>query len=104
MYVIVATLQAKPGSREDLLRALLDDAKSSLQNEPGCLRFDIVHEEQNPNHIFLYEVYKDKVAFDAHVKAPHMVKFRNTLKDDWFETPRSAVRCTSVFPADNDWR
>lgn len=104
MYVIMATLPAKGEYREDLLRALLDDAKSSLQNEPGCLRFDIVHDEQNPNHIFLYEVYKDKAAFDAHVKAPHMVKFRNTIKDDWFETPRSAVRCTSVFPADKDWR
>ena len=104
MYVIMATLPAKREYREDLLRALLDDAKSSLQNEPGCLRFDIVHDEQNPNRILLYEVYKDKAAFDTHVNAPHMVKFRSTIKDDWFETPRSAVRCMSVFPADKDWR
>jgi quinol monooxygenase YgiN len=49
-------------------------------------------------------VYKDKAAFDTHVNTPHMVKFRSTIKDEWFETPRSAVRCMSVFPADKDWR
>ena len=104
MYVIVATLHAKPQFRDALLQAVLDDAKGSLQNEPGCLRFDVVHDEQNPNRIFLYEVYKDKAAFDVHAQSPHMVKFRNTVKDDWFETPRSAARCMSLFPSDKDWR
>ncbi len=104
MYVNVVTMLLKPEYREAFLSAILDDAKSSLQNEPGCVRFDIAQDEQNPNRFFLHEIYKDKAAFEAHVKTPHLLKFRNTIKDDWFDGPRVSTRCGSVFPTDKDWR
>lgn len=104
MYVNVVTMQLKPEHREEFLSAILDDAKSSLQNEPGCVRFDVAQDEQNQNRFFLHEVYKDKSAFEAHTKTPHLLKFRNTIKDDWFDGPRVSTRCTSVFPSDKDWR
>ena len=39
---------------------MLGDAKGSVNNEPGCLRFDVIQEGADPNRIWLYEVYVDE--------------------------------------------
>ena len=62
---------------------MIDDAKGSVENEPGCLRFDVIQDGADPNRIWLYEVYVDEAAFQEHLKAPHFIKWRDTVKD-WF--------------------
>ena len=103
MYVNVVSMELKPEYREAFLAAILDDAVNSVKNEPGCIRFDIAQDEQNENRFFLHEVYKDKAAFDTHTKTPHLLKFRSTIKEDWF-VGRGSTRCRNVFPTDKDWR
>ncbi len=34
--------------------------------EPGCLKFDLWQDPQNPNHICLSESFQDRAAFDTH--------------------------------------
>lgn len=31
--------------------------------------------QDDPNHLFLYEVYADNAAFEAHAKMPHVAAF-----------------------------
>ncbi len=51
MYVIIAPIQIKDGHKDEFIEAMLDDARGSVENEPGCLRFDVVHTtEQLPLH------------------------------------------------------
>ena len=102
MYVIVAPIKIKPEHREAFLESMLDDAVGSVSNEPGCIRFDVIQDEKDPNKIYLYEVYKDKAAFDAHLGAPHFIKWRDTVKD-WFAEPVQGNRGTNIFPTEADW-
>jgi quinol monooxygenase YgiN len=102
MYVIVATLQIKAEHKKEFIEEMLGDARGSVKNEPGCLRFDVIQDEENPNRIYLYEVYKDKAAFEAHRTMPHFIKWRDAVKD-WFDGPRTAGRGTNIFPSDKDW-
>jgi len=44
MYIIVAPIQIKDGHKDEFIAALLDDAKGSVNDEPGCLRFDVVQD------------------------------------------------------------
>ncbi|MFN8489948.1 MAG: putative quinol monooxygenase [Caldilineaceae bacterium] len=81
MYVILVPIQIKEGYKEAFLEAMLEDAKGSLNNEPGCLRFDVVQDASDPNRIWLYEVYVDEAAVEAHRQAPHFIKWRETVKD-----------------------
>ena len=63
MYIIVAPIQIKPGFRDRFVEEMVLDAKGSVENEPGCLRFDVVQDGDDPNRIWLYEVYKGRGGF-----------------------------------------
>ena len=66
MYVIIAPIQIKEGFKDQFMGPMLDDARGSVNDEPGCLRFDVIQDAGDSNRIWLYEVYKDEAAFQAH--------------------------------------
>ena len=85
------------------MESMLDDARGSNNDEPGCLRFDVLQDSENPNRIHLYEVYKDHAALDAHRQAPHYTKWRETVQD-WFAAETVRRMATPVFPPEQSWR
>jgi quinol monooxygenase YgiN len=102
MRALVVTIQIVPEHREAFMEALLDDARGSVGNEPGCLRFDVLQDLEDPNRIHLYEVYRDEAAIEAHRQAPHYLKWRETVKD-WFAAEPVRTQCVTVYPADSAW-
>jgi quinol monooxygenase YgiN len=102
MYVLVVTIDIKPGYRDKFVAEMLDDARGSVRNEPGCVRFDVIQDEKEPDRIYLYEVYKDRAAFDSHTTAPHFLKWKDAVQD-WFAAPAVVGAGPSIFPADADW-
>ena len=66
MIALFVTLDVRPALREQLLAAITAQGAASLEREPGCLRFDVCVDRDNPNRVLLYEVYEDQAAFDAH--------------------------------------
>ncbi len=102
MYVLVVTIDIKPDRKDAFIAAMLDDARGSVRNEPGCVRFDVMQDEHNVNRIYLYEVYADRAAFDAHTKTPHFLTWQDAVKD-WFATPPVVGSGPSIFPTDTDW-
>ncbi len=103
MRTLIVRIQIKPEYRDQFLASMLDDARGSVRDEPGCLRFDVVQDEADPNRIWLYEVYRDQAAFEEHLKAPHYVKWRDTVKD-WYAQPNETARGTNIFPPDAAWQ
>lgn len=102
MYVLVVTIDIKPGCKDRFVAAMLDDARGSVGTEPGCVRFDVMQDEKEPNRIYLYEVYRDRAAFDFHTTTPHFRTWNETVKD-WFASPPVVGAGPSIFPADADW-
>jgi autoinducer 2-degrading protein len=97
VYVILAPIQIKPERRDAFVAAMIEDARDSVANEPGCLRFDVIQDAGDPNRIWVYEVYTDAEAFDAHTKTPHFIKWKTTV-DGWRdEGPKGALRGSSVL-------
>ena len=47
-----------------------------MRDEAGCRRFDVLVSEDEPDVVWLYEVYDDAAAFDAHLETPHLKKFQ----------------------------
>lgn len=103
MYVLIVPIHIQPERREAFLEAMLDDARGSIRDEPGCLRFDVIQDSSNPNCIYLYEVYRDEAAFQTHLEAPHFIRWRDTVQDWYAETPE-AIRGASIFPPDRAWK
>ena len=105
MYVIIAPIQIKEGHKKEFVDAMLDDARGSVNNEPGCLRFDVIQDAGNPNRIWLYEVYTDEAAFQAHTEAPHFIKWRDTVVDWREEGMQGAARGSyNIWPSDTEWK
>ena len=106
MYIIVAPIQIKEGHKDEFMEAMLDDAKGSVNYEPGCLRFDVVQDAADSNRVWLYEVYKDEAAFQAHTQAPHFIKWRDATAE-WREQGglQGAGRGShNIWPPDADWK
>ena len=66
----------------DRFRArIMHHARTSLEREPGCHRFDIHQETKDPTLFFLFEIYADDAALDAHRVSQHYLQFREDVKD-----------------------
>ncbi len=75
MYVIIVDFDIKPDRLTDFLTLMQDNAAASVRDEPGCRQFDVCQDPEAPDHIFLYEIYDDRAAFEAHLAAPHFRTF-----------------------------
>ena len=90
-------------AREVCRKIECGDAIGSNRDEPGCLRFDVLQDNDDANLIHLYEVYQDEASLEAHRQAPHYLKWRDAVKD-WREGDPIRSVCTNVYPVDDAWR
>ena len=54
---------------------IVENANRSRTAEPGCERFDVLVPQDSADQVFLYEIYKDKAAFEEHLKTQHFLDF-----------------------------
>jgi autoinducer 2-degrading protein len=80
MYVLIVSAKVKPEQRGRFLEAIEDNAASSVRDEPGCLRFDVVVDNDDPDHYLFYEVYRDQDAFAAHRDSEHFARWRQAAE------------------------
>ncbi len=80
MYVVTVVFEPKPEHAQAFRAAMLDNARASREREPGCRQFDVCI-EPGTNAIFLYELYDDRAAFDAHLAADHFKAFDLATRD-----------------------
>jgi autoinducer 2-degrading protein len=99
MFALVVSLRVKPDLRDSFLAAAEDDSTCSVRDEPGCLRFDVLQDNADPDHFFFYEIYRDDAAFQAHAQAPHYARWRAASAEVLAE-PANATRTTTLFPRD----
>lgn len=84
MYAVVVEFVIKPERAAGFRRAVVANARASLEGEGGCHRFDVCLSPSDPGRILLYELYTDRAAFDHHLAAPHYLEFDLQTKP-WVE-------------------
>ncbi|MEO9682054.1 MAG: putative quinol monooxygenase [Tateyamaria sp.] len=70
-FAVTVVFEIKPGQMEPFMEAILNNARCSVRDEPGCRQFDVCTDPGDPNTVFLYEKYDDLAAFEAHQTMPH---------------------------------
>ena len=96
MLVVHVHARIRSGRAEDFLTATLANARASL-GEPGVLRFDVLQDQADPEHVVLVEVYRDDDASAAHKLTSHYAVWRETVAEMMAE-PRQSTRFSAVFP------
>ena len=92
---LIATIEVAAGRRDQLLPLLRAHGARSLKDEPGTLQFDVLVPRDDETKLFLYEVYRDDAAFEAHRNAASIARFREEAAGMFGSI--HATRCT---PAD----
>lgn len=71
MYSLFIKNRVKAGFAEAFLTAIKVNAAASVANEPGCLVFDVSQDRADADVIYLYEIYTDVDAYEAHIQTAH---------------------------------
>ena len=75
MFVVTVTFEAVPAQAAAFLSRVRRQAADSLTGEAGCHRFDVCVDPKQPGRVFLYEIYADTAAFEAHLATAHFKTF-----------------------------
>ncbi len=97
MFGVFASITIKPAQREQFLSTIRETARLSVDEEPGCVRFDVFRDAGQENRYLLYEVYVDESAFEEHLETAHA---RRAMEGSrvWAESPFDVARAHSIFP------
>ena len=78
MQAVVVEFRIKAEHVDAFATAITDNARASRETEPGCRQFDVCREPANPSVFFLYELYDDEAAFQAHLRTAHFAEMERT--------------------------
>ena len=88
MICVIATIKAKTGQRSTLL-ACIKDNLANVHAETGCIEYQpmvdtessLGAQELDENIVTMVEKWGSMANLDAHAVAPHMLEYREKVKD-----------------------
>lgn len=75
---LLAEFTAREGTEAEVAR-LIGDYARTVREEEGNLAFDVYTRAANPRAFWIFEVYRDEDAFQAHLNAPYGGPFNAAL-------------------------
>ncbi|MEO7853844.1 MAG: putative quinol monooxygenase [Rubrivivax sp.] len=93
---LIVEFRIKPAHIDAFHAAIVDNARASRETEPGCRQFDVCRDPADPALFFLYELYDDDAAIDAHVQSAHF-RHMDALTAPWVEN-KTVWRYRRVAP------
>ncbi|MER2494084.1 putative quinol monooxygenase [Catenovulum sediminis] len=79
MYIVTVEYVIDSGHILTFLDAVLENAETSLHQEPGCHQFDVNQSHENPTQFFLYEQFNSDVDFQQHLESEHYLTFSRNV-------------------------
>ena len=76
MFIVLVKVQVKPELVDEFKTAILKNAELSVQRDPGCVRFDVLQQQDDPTRWFFYEVYEREQAWVDHRNSAHFLAFK----------------------------
>jgi quinol monooxygenase YgiN len=98
---MIAVLDARSGL-EDAFRNRIIELVRAVRREPGCLTFTAYEARDTPGRFYLYEVYTDAAAFDAHLKTNQVRAFISAIPALSTGGPASLVQLDEIPIIDSD--
>ena len=80
LYINAVDLDIQPGQIDQYLALLKVNGAASVK-EPGCHEFNITVSQKDPNHVFIFEVYDNAAAVEAHRATDHFKTYAAATKD-----------------------
>ncbi|HZA04549.1 MAG TPA: putative quinol monooxygenase [Propionibacteriaceae bacterium] len=101
LLIVHVDVAVVPDQLEGFLAATEENATASRE-EPGVVRFDVLSDRTDPNHVVLAEIYRNEAAAAAHKETPHYSRWRDAV-EPMMARPRQSVRYVNTSPGDEGW-
>jgi len=93
-YVILVEFTLDKSRVDEAIELLSDIQLQTLENEEGCLVYDVLLSEEDPARVFIYESYESEAAYKVHSNASYfkeivLKKLKPLIKSQ---------KITKVFP------
>ena len=79
-HIQIAEIEVDPAQLESYKGAVQEQIEAAIRLEPGVLVLYSVSSKENPNHVTVFEIYRDREAYLAHLHAPHFLKYKATVE------------------------
>jgi autoinducer 2-degrading protein len=100
MYTIIGFHKILPQHLDDYIQNMRICAEKSNQ-EPGCIRYEVMQDVDDPTVMCLFQVFEDEDAYQAHQVAEHHVVWMQ-LSGGWRDVSarvRHEMRYITPAPA-----
>ncbi len=77
LYVVLSEIDIDESNFDTVVDLLSELQQNTLNNEEGCVVFDVLLVEDNLTKIFIYESYENLSAFTAHTNSAYYKKIVN---------------------------
>ena len=78
---LIAEFKVPASNMQRFLYAAREELRAVRENEPGCLRFDVVVFDDDEGRGAFVEVFADQAAADLHRELPHFGRFFKEVAD-----------------------
>ena len=81
MMIRISEIEIDSHSLQEYNNILQEESRASVQLEPGVIAIYPMYQKENPTQIRILEIYKNRKAYESHLKTPHFLKYKtSTLK------------------------
>jgi quinol monooxygenase YgiN len=91
-HIQIAEIEVDPAQLDSYKAAVTEQIEAAVRLEPGVLVLYSVSNKDNPTHVTVFEIYRDREAYLAHLHAPHFLKYKATVE--------KVVKSLKLIPVD----
>jgi quinol monooxygenase YgiN len=79
-YIQIAEIDVDSAQLDGYKAAVKEQIEAAIRLEPGVLVLYSVSSKDNPTHVTVFEIYRDREAYRAHLQTPHFLKYKATVE------------------------
>ena len=85
MVKVVADNYIKTEKEEEFILLAKQLVQTTRENDLGCIRYELLQDMKNPQHLIMLEEWEDQVALDRHLSSEHfqetMARFADCMEN-----------------------
>ena len=79
-HIQIAEIEVDPAQLDGYKAVATQQIEAAVRLEPGVLVLYSVSNKDNPSHVTVFEIYRDREAYLAHLQTPHFLKYKAAVE------------------------
>jgi quinol monooxygenase YgiN len=100
MYAIFGVISVKPEHVRAFREATINEARSTVRDEPGVFRLHILTDADTPHRFYYFEIFRDEAAAEAHWETENFTTWWATVEGMLDGGTQRISTMRPVFPSD----